>query len=88
VNLEALAGNPSPVNIFILDLDIHRCASDHCDQHVNKMILESVQLRCIALNKNTFISMKNPALRPEKSDQHQTSLQTLRKTLTAVLKQI
>ena len=88
MNLEALAGNPSPVNIFILDRDIHRCASDDCDQHVNKMILESVQLRCTALNKNTFISMKNPALRPGKSDQRLTGLQTLRKTLAAVLKQI
>jgi len=52
------------------------------------MILESVQLRCTALNKNTFISMKNPALRPGKSDQRLTGLQTLRKTLAAVLKQI
>lgn len=39
------------VNIFILDDDIARCAQYHCDQHVNKMILESVQLLCTALNK-------------------------------------
>jgi|TARA_B110000263_G_C15261137_1_gene488889 hypothetical protein len=52
------------------------------------MILESVQLCCTALNKNTFISMKNPSLRPGKSDQRLTGLQTLRKTLAAVLKQI
>jgi hypothetical protein len=39
------------VNIFVLDLDIHDCARFHCDQHVSKMILESAQLLCTALNK-------------------------------------
>lgn len=39
------------MNIFILDEDIERCAQYHCDQHVVKMILESVQMLCTALNK-------------------------------------
>ena len=48
------ADNPSIVNIFVLDTDIERCARYHCDQHVVKMILESVQLMCTALNKKGF----------------------------------
>lgn len=32
------------MNIFILDLDIEKCAQYHCDKHVIKMILESAQL--------------------------------------------
>lgn len=39
------------MNIFILDYDIKRCSRYHCDQHVVKMILESVQMLCTALNK-------------------------------------
>ena len=46
--------NHSIVNIFVLDTDIERCARYHCDQHVVKMILESVQLMCTALNKKGF----------------------------------
>lgn len=42
------------MNIFILDQDIEKCAQYHCDQHVVKMILESVQLLCTALNKKGF----------------------------------
>ena len=42
------------MNIFILDLDIKKCAQYHCDQHVVKMILESVQMMCTALNKKGF----------------------------------
>ncbi|USD36175.1 pyrimidine dimer DNA glycosylase/endonuclease V [Ferrimonas sp. SCSIO 43195] len=42
------------MNIFVLDDDIERCARSHCDQHVVKMILESVQLLCTALNKKGF----------------------------------
>ncbi len=42
------------MNIFVLDRDIEACARAHCDQHVNKMVLESVQLLCTALNKNGF----------------------------------
>ena len=39
------------MNIFILDHDIKTCAQYHCDQHVGKMVLESVQILCTALNK-------------------------------------
>ena len=39
------------MNIFILDEDIEQCARYHCDQHVNKMVLESAQMLCTALNK-------------------------------------
>ena len=42
------------MNIFILDTDIKTCAQYHCDQHVVKMILESVQMLCTALNKKGF----------------------------------
>jgi len=38
----------------VLARDIDRCARDHCDQHVVKMILESVQILCTALNKKGF----------------------------------
>ena len=46
----------SKMNIFILDMDIKKCAQYHCDQHVVKMILESVQLLCTALNKKGFVT--------------------------------
>ena len=39
------------MNIFVLDTDIKKCAQYHCDQHVVKMILESVQMLCTALNE-------------------------------------
>lgn len=39
------------MNIFVLDEDIEKCARYHCDQHVIKMILESAQMLCTALNK-------------------------------------
>jgi hypothetical protein len=42
------------MNIFVLDHDIRRCAQAHCDRHVSKMILESVQMLCTALNKKGF----------------------------------
>ncbi|MCH1919603.1 pyrimidine dimer DNA glycosylase/endonuclease V [Shewanella sp. A3A] len=42
------------MNIFVLDKNITLCAQYHCDQHVIKMILESVQLLCTALNKQGF----------------------------------
>jgi hypothetical protein len=32
------------MNIFVLDLDLKKCAQAHCDQHVIKMILESAQI--------------------------------------------
>jgi hypothetical protein len=34
------------MNIFILDYDVKTNAFYHCDQHVNKMILESAQMIC------------------------------------------
>lgn len=42
------------MNIFVLDNDITTCAQFHCDQHAIKMILESAQLLCTALNKKNF----------------------------------
>lgn len=42
------------MNIFVLDDNIEKCAEYHCDQHAIKMILESVQLLCTALNKKGF----------------------------------
>lgn len=42
------------MNIFILDTNIETCAQYHCDQHVVKMILESAQMCCTALNKKGF----------------------------------
>ncbi len=42
------------MNIFVLDRNITKCAQFHCDQHVVKMILESAQLLCTALNKKGF----------------------------------
>ena len=42
------------MNIFILDENIEKCAEYHCDKHVIKMILESVQMLCTALNKKGF----------------------------------
>lgn len=42
------------MNIFILDKNIRKCAEYHCDQHVVKMILESVQIMCTALSKKGF----------------------------------
>jgi len=42
------------MNIFVLDLNIASCARFHCDQHVVKMILESAQIACTALNEKGF----------------------------------
>ena len=36
------------MNIFFLDWDVDKCAKDHCDKHVVKMILETAQLLCSA----------------------------------------
>jgi hypothetical protein len=44
------------MNIFVLDRNIERCAQYHCDRHVSKMILESVQILCTALNRKGFIT--------------------------------
>jgi hypothetical protein len=39
------------MNIFVLDHDIPTCATYHVDRHVVKMILESAQMLCTAINK-------------------------------------
>lgn len=39
------------MNIFVLDRNIRKCAQYHCDQHVVKMTLESVQILCTVLNE-------------------------------------
>jgi hypothetical protein len=44
----------SLMNIFVLDRNVKKCAQYHCDQHVSKMILESAQIMCTALNKMGF----------------------------------
>lgn len=56
------------MNIFVLDNDITKCAEYHCDQHAIKMILESVQMLCTALNKKGITTpyksthMKHPCV--------------------------
>jgi len=40
------------MNIFVLDSDQKKCAIYAADQHLNKMILESAQMLCTALNEN------------------------------------
>ena len=42
------------MNIFVLSEDPGIAAIQHCDKHVVKMILESVQMLCTALNKKGF----------------------------------
>ena len=34
------------MNIFLLDYDVKKCAQNHVDKHVVKMILETAQLLC------------------------------------------
>jgi hypothetical protein len=48
------------MNIFVLDLNIEKCARYHCDQHVVKMILESAQIACTALNAKGFTTPYKP----------------------------
>ena len=38
------------MNIFVLDIDIKKCAQYHCDKHVVKMILEHVQMLSTTVN--------------------------------------
>ena len=37
------------MNIFLLSLDIQKCAEFHCDKHLVKMILETAMLLCTTL---------------------------------------
>lgn len=48
------------MNIFVLDKNIERCARYHCDQHVVKMTLESVQILCSALSLHGFAPPYRP----------------------------
>ena len=48
------------MNIFVLDRDIRRCARSHCDRHVSKMTLESVQMLCTALTLKGFDAPYRP----------------------------
>lgn len=48
------------MNIFVLDNDIAACARAHCDRHVSKMILESVQMLCTALDGKGFETPYRP----------------------------
>ena len=38
------------MNIFILDLDVDKCAEYHCDKHIVKMIIETAQILSTALH--------------------------------------
>lgn len=38
-----------PLNIFVLDTGVEKCAEYHADRHVVKMILESAQMLCTVL---------------------------------------
>ena len=51
------------MNIFVLDWDLDQCARAHCDQHVNKMILESVHILCAALNNKGINTPYRPTHR-------------------------
>ena len=51
------------MNIFVLDHDIRRCAQSHCDLHVSKMILESVQIMCTALSEHGLEAPYRPTHR-------------------------
>jgi hypothetical protein len=48
------------MNIFVLDRSAETCARYHCDQHVIKMILESVQILCTALSMHGFATPYSP----------------------------
>lgn len=40
------------MNIFILDLDLEKCAHYHCNKHVVKMVLEYAQILSTVCRKN------------------------------------
>lgn len=52
------------MNIFILDYDIKKSVQYHCDQHINKMILEAAQMICTVQfllgNRNTPYKPTHP----------------------------
>lgn len=45
------------MNIFMLDEDMTICAEYHCDKHVGKMLLESVQILCSVLHKYNYAGL-------------------------------
>ncbi|KYH25361.1 hypothetical protein HAPAU_20310 [Halalkalicoccus paucihalophilus] len=42
------------MNVFWLDEDPRLAARYHCDQHVNKMLLEAAQVLCTAVRENGY----------------------------------
>ena len=46
------------MNIFFLDTDVKKCAQDHYDKHVVKMILETFTKFCIFINKKIWKLVK------------------------------
>ena len=42
------------MNVFWLDEDPRRSARYHCDEHVNKMLLEAAQVLCTAARSNGY----------------------------------
>ena len=48
------------MNIFFLDEDIGRAVRYHCDQHVVKMPLETVQILCTALHRHGMSAAYRP----------------------------
>lgn len=51
------------MNIFVLDLDIEKCARHHADQHVVKMILESALMLCTTLAEHGMDTPYRPTHR-------------------------
>ena len=51
------------MNIFYLDKDPKICATMHCDKHVVKMIIESNQILCSVILKNSGINSKKEYLK-------------------------
>lgn len=46
------------MNIFVLDLDIKKCAKYHVDRHCTKMIVETFTKFYIFINKNIWKLVK------------------------------
>lgn len=53
------------MNIFILDYDLKKNAEYHCDQHVNKMILEAAQMLCTVAASNGILNVPYKATHPK-----------------------
>ncbi len=57
------------MNIFFLSFDVDECAQLYCDQHVNKILLEIVQMLYTAWHKCGDITSLQRAPRKKNSDQ-------------------